>query len=195
MPRNRSDDGANDAVERAGHDVESSTEPFVQHSQPPSSFADCRPDRGHARGPATSCRSLKVRREAPTVASRKLVAHPRDADSRCRAAPDYAEIDDYDEQIKELINKIQSALENDLPNLKGNERNEVRWPLQAGQVRVRRTCRRNAHPRANRRPSLLVTSRKSNTSRAVSTGSGRYSTVSRSSCASCPRLRVVVTMT
>ena len=67
-----------------------------------------------------------------------------------------AEIDDYDEQIKELINKIQSALENDLPNLKGNERNEVRRPTPAAPARTGRGALRNAHPRARRLLSLSL---------------------------------------
>jgi len=135
----------------------------------------------------------------PRLAAATSRAHPTHCRQPLPGSSMPAEIDDYDEQIKELINKIQSALENDLPNLKGNERNEVRRPTPAAPARTGRGALRNAHPRA-RRPlslslSLVVASRKSSTSRAASTGCGRSSTASRSSCASCPRSRAAATMT
>ena len=39
-----------------------------------------------------------------------------------------AEVDDYEEQLKELIGKIQASLENELPNLTGKARMDVRVP-------------------------------------------------------------------
>ena len=55
-----------------------------------------------------------------------------------------AEVNDYEEQLKELIAKIQSSLENDLPNLTGQARMDVRRGAAA-------CARRGAH-RPSHRP-------------------------------------------
>ena len=54
--------------------------------------------------------------------------HSADAASRTwdgRCYRTLAEVDDYEEQVKELISKVQASLENELPNLTGKARMDV----------------------------------------------------------------------